>query len=284
MARRPTTEVFRERLTELMQRSGQSQAAFAAKVGLDRSTLSQLLSPRNARLPRADNIVAIALAEHVSIDWLLGLTDEGRLGTDVLRYSVEIERNARAPDDNRLQRWYEEAAGYKIRYVPVSLPDLLKTEQVIEYEYRDSAAFTPQQSLQTSQSKLAYLRRPETQMEVCCARQVVEGFTRGEGAWRGLSVSARRGQLRRLIELCAELYPSFRWCLFDARQQYSAPVIILGAKRAALYVGQMYLVFNALEYVRVLAQHFDDLVRTAVVQPTEIGEYLRRQLASLDGS
>jgi transcriptional regulator with XRE-family HTH domain len=276
MQRKETIGRFRERLAELIARTRLSQAAFAAKVGLDRSTLSQLLSPKNDRLPRADNLIAIATAEHVSIDWLLGLTDEGRLGTDILRSMVEIERGGQSPADLRLERWHDEAAGYKIRYVPATLPDPLKTEQVIEFEYKDSAAFTPEQSIDTSLRKLAYLRRPETEMEVCSTRESLDLFASGQGVWRGLGVQARRAQLRRMIELVRELYPSFRWALYEAKQRYSVPMIIFGPRRAALYVGQMYLVFNAVEHVRVLTQHFDDLVRAAVVQPTEMVEFLER--------
>src|SRR5688500_3220022 len=210
------------------------QAAFARKVGLDRSTLSQLLGATTDRLPRAENIAAIARAEGVSIDWLLGLSEEGRAATDVLHRSVQVERDARSPADRRLERWHDEAMGYKIRYVPATLPDLLKTEQVIEFEYRESAAFTPEQSLATSQKKLAYLRRPETEMEVCSSRQSLEMFARAEGQWRGLGAHARRNQLERMIELTQELYPGFRWFLFDARRWYSVPVIIFGHKRAVL--------------------------------------------------
>src|SRR5687768_11901894 len=97
MERQETVTRFRERLSELVTRSGLSQSAYAEKVGLDRSTLSQLLSPSNDRLPRADNIVAIARADQISIDWLLGLTEEGRSGADILKQSVEIERDARSP-------------------------------------------------------------------------------------------------------------------------------------------------------------------------------------------
>src|SRR5690606_7144473 len=119
---------FRERLGELVARSGLRQAAYARKVGLDRSTLSQLLSGRGDRLPRAENIIAIARAEGVSLDWLLGLSAEGQMSTDVLRRSpVEFEHDAPSPADERLARWHDEAAGYLIRYVPATLPDLLKT-------------------------------------------------------------------------------------------------------------------------------------------------------------
>src|SRR5690606_38571450 len=173
------------------------------------------LSGSGDRLPRAENIIAIARAEGVSLDWLLGLSAEGQMSTDVLRRSpVEFEHDAPSPADERLARWHDEAAGYLIRYVPATLPDLLKTEQVIEYEYRESAAFTPEQSLATTGTKLAYLRRTDTLMEVCMSRQRLEGFARGQGIWRGLGERARRAQLRAMRERIEELYPSLRWYLF----------------------------------------------------------------------
>ncbi|MGF1608550.1 MAG: helix-turn-helix domain-containing protein, partial [Kiloniellales bacterium] len=60
MDRRETVEVFRERLGEVIARSGLTRSAFASQIGLDRSTLSQLLASENVRLPRADTIAAIA--------------------------------------------------------------------------------------------------------------------------------------------------------------------------------------------------------------------------------
>src|SRR5262245_50873922 len=79
---------FRQRLGQLFARSGLRQAEFARKVGLDRSTLSQLLGSETGRLPRAENIAAIARAEGVSIDWLLGLSEAGQAATNVLHSSV----------------------------------------------------------------------------------------------------------------------------------------------------------------------------------------------------
>jgi transcriptional regulator with XRE-family HTH domain len=279
--RHDTVARFRERLTQLLDRSGMSQSAYAARVQIDRSTLSQLLAEKNERLPRADNLVSIALTEGVSIDWLLGLSEQGSVGADFFR-PLEFERNASSPSDQRLARWHDEAAGYLIRYAPTSLPDLLKTDQVIEYEYRESIAFTPEQSIATAHEKLDYLRRPDTLMEVCMARQRLEGFARGEDVWRGLGVQARRAQLRHMIERAEELYPALRWFLYDARQRYSVPVILFGPRRAVLYIGQMYLVFNSTEHVRVFTQHFDDLVKAAVVQPTDIVPLLRKLLAAIE--
>src|SRR5271168_2948374 len=60
MERRETVETFRARLTQVLRHSELSLAAFAQAVGMDRSTLSQLLAPNNDRLPRVDSLAGIA--------------------------------------------------------------------------------------------------------------------------------------------------------------------------------------------------------------------------------
>jgi transcriptional regulator with XRE-family HTH domain len=283
MERQRTVELFRERLLEVIGRTGLSRSAFAAKVGMDRSTLSQLLSADNDRLPRVETLASIARAEQVSIDWLVGLSQEGPLGANILKQSVQVEPDAPSPADERLARWHEEAAGYKIRYVPTTLPDLLKTDRVIEYEYRQFAAVDAGQHVARSLAKLELQRRTESDIEVCNSIQAVEGFARGEGLWRGLEVEARREQLARMIELTGELYPALRWFLYDSRNCFSAPITVFGPKRAVVYVGQTYFVFNSLEHIRHLSKHFDELIRAAVVQPPAVGALLRQLLAELEG-
>ena len=270
MKRRQTVEVFRDRLTEVIARSGLSRAAFAARAGLDRSTLSQLLSPGNDRLPRTETIAAIAAREQVSVDWLLGISQEGRLEAGVLARVLEIESGAGSPADARLARWRAEAAGYKIRYVPTTLPDLLKTEDVIRYEYRAYEAVVPKVRIEQAEEGLAYSRQPETDSEVCSSVQSLKAFALGHGIWDGLPLSSRIAQLDAAAALSDELYPSFRWFLFDGLQRYSVPLTIFGRKRAAIYLGDMYFVFNSTEHIRVLTQHFDHLIRGAVVQPPDV--------------
>ena len=53
MDKRNLSDLFRDRLKILLQRSDLNQSAFAAAVGIDRSALSQLLSGASTRLPRA---------------------------------------------------------------------------------------------------------------------------------------------------------------------------------------------------------------------------------------
>ncbi len=263
----------------MMSRSGLGQSAFAASVGIDRSTLSQILSPANDRLPRLESVAAIARVGQVSLDWLLGLREVEAQEPGLLTDSLSIERDAISPVDERLVRWHEEAAGYKIRHVASSFPDVLKTEEVIAFEYEHFIALSPQKRIEITRSRLDYLRRPETDMEAATAMHVIASFARGQGRWQGLEVAVRRAQLEHLVALCEELYPRFRWFLYDGRELYSAPITIYGPIRAAIYIGQSFLVMQSRDHIRALIGHFDQLVRAAKVGPTDMPGYLRGLLA-----
>ena len=281
MDRRDTVIAFRTRLSEAMERAEVNRSTLAAKVGIDRSTLSQLLSSENDRLPRADTVAAIASTLQVSLDWLLGLTHEERLGANILEKSFQIQ--PRSPVDEDLMRWHREATGYKIRYVPQSLPDQVKTPAVIAFEY-DALHVVDRDQAQTRQvDRLTYSRLPETDIEICMPVQALLSLARGEDIWTGLPLQARIEQLEVIAAQADELYPSMRWFLYDGLSHYSAPVTIFGPQRAALYIGGMYFVFNTTEHIRVLTRHFDGLIRNAEVQPHEINRHAKSLLKELKG-
>jgi len=279
--KRATVLLFRERLLQAMERSAINRSELARRIGVDRSTLSQILSTESVRLPRADTVAAMAATLQVSLDWLLGLTDGNQLGADILERAPEISPRRRTPEDENLRRWYAEASGYKIRYVPTSLPDPLKIPEVIDHEYRESATLSPDQAMRRSMDRLDYARHPETDIEICTSIQTLRGFVLGQGIWEDLPIAIRLRQLTHIADLIDELYPSVRWYLFDGRSDYAVPVTIFGPKRAALYVGNMYLVFTTTEHVRVLTRRFDDLIRRAVIQAHEVPAFVRRQVHEL---
>ena len=281
--RRDIVALFRQRLTETIARSGKGRSAFAKASGIERSTLSQLLAPDNDRLPRLDTLAAVAASCGVSIDWLVGLSQRHDLGGDVVEAEpMEIAPTDNTPLDERLARWHVEAVGYKIRYVPATFPDLLKTDEIIEYELRGAGMQRSAREVGIAHVNLAYQRRPDTDMEVCTSTQSLEAFARGEGVWRGLPVGARKTQLRHMLQLVDELYPTFRWFLFDGTARHSVPLTVFGPQRAVIFVGQMYLVFNATEQIRALTRHFDELIRAAVIQPHETYWRLQAMLNELD--
>jgi transcriptional regulator with XRE-family HTH domain len=279
MDKRNLSDLFRDRLKILLQRSDLNQSAFAAAVGIDRSALSQLLSGASTRLPRAETLLNIAAEHKVSLDWLLGLShDEGLTGE--IRESLEIEEGSNDRNHTLLARWHAEAAGTKIRYVPAGIPDLLRTETLIDYEADISNRSRERQADET-QYRIEYNRRPETDMEVCMPSHTLDVFARGFGIWSGLSAHDRREQLLHMAALLDDLYPTFRLFLYDGRLRYSVPYTIFGPYRAAIYVGDMYLVLNATEPISTLTRHFDNLIRAADINAHEVSAHARK-LAETD--
>jgi transcriptional regulator with XRE-family HTH domain len=279
MDKRHLSDVFRDRLKLLLQRSDQNQSEFATAVGIDRSALSQLLSGGSTRLPRAETLLNIAAENKVSLDWLLGLSqDEGLTGE--IRESLEIEEGSNDRNRTLLARWHAEAAGTKIRYVPAGIPDLLRTEALIDYEADISNRSRERQAGETLY-RIEYNRRPETDMEVCMPRHTLDIFARGLGVWSGFPEKERRTQLNHMAELLDDLYPTFRLFLYDGRLRYSVPYTIFGPYRAAIYVGDMYLVLNATEPIQTLTKHFDNLIRAADVNAHEAAAHARA-LAEMD--
>ena len=159
--------------------------------------------------------------------------------------------------------------------MPAQVPDLLRTPDVIDYEYSGRAAPSPSWQLRNAEFRLDYSRRPETDMEVCMPRQRLELLAEGSGHWRGLDREARQAQLAYMANLVDELYPTFRLFLYDQRRTYSIPYTVFGPQRAAIFVGEMYLVLNATEHIRSLTRHFDNLIRHAVVSSNESAAYIR---------
>jgi hypothetical protein len=225
-------------------------------------------------LPRAETLLTIATAHKVSLDWLLGLSqDEGVTGE--IRESLEIEEASGGFERTLIAKWHAEAAGTKIRYVPAGIPDLLRTEALIDYEAGISNKSREVQAGET-QYRIDYNRRPETDMEVCMPRHTLEIFARGLGVWSGFPDKDRKQQLRHMADLLDDLYPTFRLFLYDGRMRYSVPYTIFGHSRAAIYVGDMYLVLYATDPIRTLTRHFDNLIRAADINAHETAAFARR--------
>ncbi|MDH3538256.1 MAG: helix-turn-helix domain-containing protein [Gammaproteobacteria bacterium] len=277
MNKQEIVSVFRKRLLESMQERDLNQSQLSRDTGVDRSTLSQLLAQDNLRMPRADTVAALARSLQVSTDWLLGLSQDSRFGAEILRQSFEVAPHEPSPADDNLKRWYQEAEGLKIRYVPVQLPDIVKTDQVLEYEYGEIVERPVSRAKEQARYHLNFSRAPDNDLEICMSVENLVGFCRGEGMWRDLAKAARAEQVEFMLATLDELYPSVRLYLYDGRKRYSVPYTIFGARRAAVYVGQMYFAFNTTEYVRILVRHFDNLVRNAEVHAHESVRFLQSQ-------
>ncbi|MDM7933401.1 helix-turn-helix transcriptional regulator [Tabrizicola sp.] len=272
--KRDRAPVFRARLAEAMVERKVSQAALARLTGVDRSTISALLQP-GTRLPNAQLAADCARALGISADWLLGLSGRPEPIADLLAASLSLTEAPRALIDERIFGWHQEAAGYKIRHVPATLPDMLKTRAVVEWEYAPQLGRTEEQAIGAFEDRLKWMRGAGSDYEIALPLHELTAFATGTGYYEGLAADLRLQQLQHLMTLCDQLYPSLRLCLFDARRLFSAPITVFGPLLAVIYMGRHYLAFRDSARVETITQHFDFLVREAEVGARDMVAHLQ---------
>lgn len=279
--KRTRAQIFRDRLEAGMTAAAMSQARLARLVGVDRSTISQLLAVGSTRLPNAQVAAECATALQVSADWLLGLTDRPEMGAELLAASLAMTEAPRALVDEQIFNWHREAAGYKIRHVPATLPDMLKTDAMLRWEYDPHLGKSTEQAIGASQDRLEWMRAARSDYEIALPLHELTAFTEASGYYNGLPLDLRRAQIDHLIALTDQLYPSLRLYLFDARRVYSAPVTVFGPLLAVIYLGRHYIAFRDSLRVESLTQHFDWLVREAALGARDVTAHLRQLRATL---
>ncbi len=264
----------RARLTQALATSGLSQSALARAIGVDRSTLSQALTDTGTRLPGAHVIAASAAALGVSTDWLLGLSDRPESAADLVSTSLTVSQAPRALVDEQIYAWHREAAGYKIRHVPATLPDMLKTEDMLFWEYGPHLGRTTQQAIGASRDRLDWMRDSGSEYEIALPLFEIDSFLRGTGYYRGLPAALRLAQTDHLIALSRQLYPRLRLYQFDARKLWSAPVTVFGPLLAVIYTGGHYMAFRDRARVSTFTDDFDRLVREATTSARDFPDIL----------
>jgi transcriptional regulator with XRE-family HTH domain len=262
--------------------AGSNQPALARAMGVDRSTISQLLKGDGARLPKAHLVGAAAQVLGVSSDWLLGLSDRPESAADLLATSMTMTEAQRALVDEQIFAWHQESAGYKIRHVPAGLPDMLKTNDMLEWEYAPHLGKTTQQAITASQERLRWMQNAQSDYEIALPLYEMHSFVAGTGYYHGLPTDLRRQQINTLMDLTDSLYPRLRVYLFDARRLFSAPVTIFGPLLGVIYLGRNYLAFRDTDRVTAFTRHFDHLVKEASVSARNLPDHLR-SLAQEEG-
>ena len=273
--KRLRAEQFRTRLARAMQDTGTNQSALARRIGVDRSTISQLLSDDGARLPNAHVVGACAASLGVSADWLLSLSDRPESAAELLAGSLSLTRAARALVDERIFDWHREAAGYKIRHVPATLPDMLKTRALLEWEYSPHLGRTATQAIGASADRLDWMRQARSDYEIAMPRFELHSFAHGTGYYRGLPRDIRLDQIDRFLKLSEQLYPRLRIYLYDAQRLYSAPITIFGPLLCVFYVGSHYMAFRDRDRIEVFTDHFDTLIRESDMTARHLPDHLR---------
>jgi len=267
--------LFRTRLREAMSTQNATQSGLARAIGVDRSTVSQLLKGDGARLPNAQIVAGCAYALGVSADWLLGLTAQPEQAADLIAASFEVTKAPRALVDEQIFAWHQEAEGYKIRHVPAGLPDMMKLPDLLRWEYGPQLGRSTEQAIGASEDRLRWMRAAKSDYEVALPIYELTSFASGTGYYEGVPADLRSAQLDHFAALQADLYPTLRLHSFDARRLFSASMTVFGPLLAVLYLGQNYLAFRDTERVQLMTRHFDTLVREASITPRDLPNYIQ---------
>jgi transcriptional regulator with XRE-family HTH domain len=167
-----------------MARRQVTQSGLARDIGVDRSTISQLLNGDGARLPNAHVVGECAAALNVSADWLLSLSDRPENTADLLASSIALTPATRTMIDAQIYNAHREAAGYKIRHVPATIPDILKTDDMLAWEYAHHLGRSSQQAIAASNNRLNLMRQSRSDYEIALPVHEIESFVRGHGYYR----------------------------------------------------------------------------------------------------
>jgi transcriptional regulator with XRE-family HTH domain len=272
---------FRDRLNKALKDSGLSQSALARQTGVDRSTISQLLTDEGARLPNAHVVGSCAAALGVSADWLLSLSERPESAAELLALSMAMTKAPRALVDERIYEWHREAAGYKIRHVPATLPDMMKTRAVLEWEYAPHLGRTADQAIGASEDRLSWMRQSGSDYEIALPMAELDCFAHGIGYYEGLPLDLRLAQLDHLDQLCTDFYPRLRVYLYDRRRLYASPITIFGPLMCVFYAGSHYMAFRDRERVETFTVHFDNLIREADITARQMPGRVRALRAQI---
>ena len=252
-----------------------SKSGLARATHVDRSTIGQLFKDDLPRMPNAQLAADIAKALGISTDWLLGLTNQPEKPSDILASALSLSPAERTSADTQILDWHRETAGSKVRHVPATLPEMLKTDQVLAWEYASVPSVVAEQVRRSAKAQIDWVLSGAADYEIAVPLHEVTAFAEGSGYYATLEPEHRRAQLNQLANRVEEIYPRLRLFLFDAHEFYSAPVTVFGNRLAILYIGQCYLALREEQRVSALTDHFDWLVRGSTVGAREASQHIR---------
>ena len=282
MAKRDRSDIFRKRLQDAMSVTGTSRSALARATYVDRSTIGQILKGDMPRMPNAQLAADIASTLGVSSDWLLGLTNRPELPGDIVASAIALSSAERSSADAQLLDWHREAVGSKIRHVPATLPEMLKTPSLLEWEYSSATEALLDQVKFAARAHFDWVISGEADYEIALPVHELEACAAGNGYYKDLERSVRLEQLRFLADHCEQMFPRLRLSLFDARKLFSAPVTVFGNKLAVIYVGRSYLALRERQRVAALTEHFDWLIRETAVDARDVPQFVHSMIDELN--
>ena len=254
---------------------GMSKSELARATSVDRSTIGQLFKSDLPRMPNAQLAADIASTLGVSTDWLLGLTNQPDKPVDILASALSLSPAKRTSADMQILDWHRETAGSKVRHVPATLPEMLKTDHMLAWEYSSIPSDVAEQVRTSAKAQFEWVKSGGADYEIAMPAHELTACAEGSGYYATLEPEHRAEQLSLLVQRVDAMFPRLRLFVFDAHQLYSAPVTIFGNRLAILYVGQCYLALREQQRVLALTDHFDWLIRGSTIDARDASQYIR---------
>ena len=102
------------------------------------------------------------------------------------------------PSQSRTRSGWSVARGATPSVVPAAMPDMLKTHDVLRWEYTPSLGRTIEQAIGASEDRLEWMRGARSDYEIALPLHELASFAAGTGYYEGLPVALRLAQLDRL--------------------------------------------------------------------------------------
>jgi transcriptional regulator with XRE-family HTH domain len=196
-----------------------SRAALARGVGIDRSTVTQMLAADDVRMPGGHVVANMATALGVSCDWLLGLSDRPERISALIDTSLSISDAGRASGRRRSD--LRLARGRRgLQDTPCARDPARRAEDrcVDGMGIPARQGEDPGQAIAAAHARLEWLRGSTSDYEIAVSLHEFESFVAGTGYYGGWIAIFGASSCAGSLEVYDALFPSLRLFLYDARR------------------------------------------------------------------
>ena len=112
---------------------------------------------------------------------------------------MTLTKASRTAEDEQIFKWHKEAAGYKIRHVPATLPDMLKCKEMLEWEYGTHSNRSAQQAIGATKDQLTWLYDTPSDYEIALPEHELTNFLHQQGYYADMPKGVKDRQVAHLL-------------------------------------------------------------------------------------
>ena len=243
-------------INEILIEKGVSAAELSRRSGVSKSTISEILSAEQPKLPNLITLYKMCRVLQIAPSYLLDFLSEWRVdkSADAQMQSVFLAPSEFHHSDFFRKLLYDINSG-EVIYFPTSIPEFMKSIDIMELEEAD------QKNIFDYVSEINLMEPSEMQGTIVHDSHMLKKFFSGSGVYQHLS-SYRRKELRDQL-LSFSTHESWQENSFvvDFRVSGYSPLLLTKTNLAASYINGGYLL--------VQSAHFAKKVRSKIYAQIE---------------